>query len=374
MRTMHPVVGLGSYRWDPEWLPLDEFEERVRAIRRDMAARGWSGLIVHGNSQDCAALTYLTNFFPRNRWAIALVPAQGPAKLLVAGSTRDLPAASLLTWVKDVASYGDAGKILPGWIAALAKDGAKPRLGVYGESFMRHGVHQTIVGAARQHAETEDADSLLDAMMRSKRPRELSMIRKSCAILRKTLEALQGATSGGASVVSATVEAERVARASEAQDIRILFSLDGGRTLRPFEGLSDVRCDPLVAYVAVRYLGYWSEAMVTLTDKPSASRRKTAAALAALVAAAKPGVAAAELARAVNGGLPPHPMLGQALGHAIGLKLDEAPSLTPASATRLEPGGVYSLHVGVADETSGHALLSAMVAVHDGGNEVLWSA
>jgi Xaa-Pro aminopeptidase len=354
MRTMHPVVGLGSYRWDPEWLPLDEFEERLRVARREMASRGWSGLIVHGNSQDCAALTYLTNFFPRNRWAIALIPAQGPLKLLVAGSTRDLPAASLLTWVKDVASYGDAAKILPGWIGTT-----KPKLGVYGESFMRHGVHETIVGAARQHATLESADALLDGLMSRKRPRELSMIRKSCAILAKTVETLKREKAKGASVVAATVEAERVARASEAQDIRILFSLDGGKTLRPFEEISDVRCDPLVAYVAVRYLGYWSEAMVTLADKPHASRDAAAKALGALLAAAKPGAT-------LSGAPPnPHPALGKSLGHAIGLSLDEGNAA-------LQDGGVYSLHVGIADGAAGNALVSAMVAVKDGGNEILW--
>jgi hypothetical protein len=355
MRTMQPVVGLGSYRWDPEWLPLDEFEERLRAVRREMAVRGWSHLIVHGNAQDCAALTYLTNFYPRNRWAIALVPAQGPLKLLVAGSTRDLPAAALLTWVKDVASYGDAAKILPGWLGE-----AKPKIGLYGESFMRHAIHDTIAGGARKLGTVESADDLLNGMMRKKRPRELAMVRKSCAILKETVSALKRAKAAGEPVVAATIEAERVARLSEAQDIRILFSLDGGKMLRPFEELSERHCDPLVAYVAVRYLGYWSEAMVTLADKPTVARGEAADALVALVAAAKPGL--------VLAGVPgkPHPALGNCLGHSIGLALDEGDR-------PLEADGVYSLHVGVADEKYGYALMSAMVALKDGGNEVLWA-
>jgi Xaa-Pro aminopeptidase len=351
---MQPVVGLGSYRWDPEWLPLDEFEERLRAVRREMAARGWSHLIVHGNAQDCAALTYLTNFFPRNRWAIALIPVQGPLKLLVAGSTRDLPAAALLTWVKDVASYGDAAKIIPAWLGE-----GKRKIGLYGEAFMRHAVHDTIAGGARKLATVEGADALLDAAMRRKRPRELAMMRKSCAILRDTVAALKSEKAKGAPVVAATIEAERVARASQAQDIRILFSLDGGRTLRPFEELSNTRCDPLVAYIAVRYLGYWSEALVTVADAPNPAQREAADALVALVAEAKPGLRLAD----VEG--KPHPLIGNCLGHSIGLSLDEG-------SAPLEAGGVYSLHVGVADEKSGYALMSAMVALKDGGNEVLW--
>ena len=41
--------------------------------------------------------------------------------------------------------------------------------------------------------------------------------------------------------------------------------------------------------------------------------------------------------------------------------------------TAIEPGGVYSLRVGLSDER-GHAIVSAMVAVHEQGNEVLWSS
>ncbi|HEY5606944.1 MAG TPA: hypothetical protein VIM38_01255, partial [Alphaproteobacteria bacterium] len=111
MRTMHPVLVLGSYRWDQEWLPLDEFEERLRTVRGVMAAHGWDGLIVHGNSEESALLTYPTNFYPRLRWTLALVPAKGDMRLLVAGATRDLPAAAVLTWVKDVGWYGNADKV-----------------------------------------------------------------------------------------------------------------------------------------------------------------------------------------------------------------------------------------------------------------------
>jgi hypothetical protein len=116
----------------------------------------------------------------------------------------------------------------------------------------------------------------------------------------------------------------------------------------------------LVAYVAVRYLGYWSEAMVTLADAPNVARVRAAKALDALLAAARPEAVLPAL------DLPPHPILDARPGHAIGLSLDEG------EAARLQPGGVYSFTVGAADETAGHALLSAMVAVGPHGNEILW--
>ena len=373
MRTMHPVVGLGSYLWDQEWLPLDEFEERLRAVRRIMAERGWAGLIVHGNSQDSALLTYLTNFYPRLRWTLALVPLEGDLRLLVAGSPRDLPAARPLTWVKEVEDYGlNARKMLPAWIDALPKSGTHPRIGLYGADWMRRPIHATVAGAIAGRADAEPADEALEPLMRRKRPRELAMARRSAALLAETVTAMARAKDDGATTVAASIAAERTARLAAAQDIRVLFSLDRGRTLRPFEGLSEIRCDPLVAYVAVRYLGYWSEAMVTLGDSPA--RKAAAAALGAMIEAAKPGATGGELAaisRRHLGNLAPHPVIGGRVGHGIGLALDEAPILD-ANGGAMEPGGIYSLHVGVSDGT-GCALVSAMVAVGE-GCEVLWSA
>ncbi len=365
MRTMHPVVGLGSYRWDQEWLPIDEFEERLRAVRRLMAAEGWDGLIVHGDSQDSAVLTYLTNFFPRNRWAVALFGAEGPGTLMVATSARDLPIAATITWMREVAPFAEARKIVPDWVAGLA---GSPRIAVAGGAFMRRPVHAAVVGSAAKATAIVPADGALARLLHAKRPRELSMIRKSCAILGDTVAALDAARRSGASVVAASVEAERVARVSGAHDIRVLFSLDGGRTLRPFEETSDVRCDPLVCYLAVRYLGYWSEAMVTLSNSSSATRAACAESLDALIAAAKPGATGADLARAAGTVGPPHPVLGGHVGHAIGLDLDAAPI---ESGTTLAPGGVYSLHAGTAGD-AGAALVSAMVAVGEDGAELLW--
>src|SRR5690349_14559457 len=113
VQTMHPVLHVGSYGWDQEWLPLDEFGERIRAVRAVMEAQGWDGLLSHGDCQQCGLLTYLTNFFPRVRWALGLLARKGDPTLLVAGGIRDLPAAAELTWIRDVRSYGDTGKIVP---------------------------------------------------------------------------------------------------------------------------------------------------------------------------------------------------------------------------------------------------------------------
>jgi Xaa-Pro aminopeptidase len=376
VQSMHPVLHVGSYGWDQEWLPLDEFGERIRAVRRVMDAQGWDGLLFHGDCQQCSLLTYLTNFFPRVRWALGLLARKGDPTLLVAGGIRDLPAAAELTWVRDVRSYGDTGKIVPDWAKTLGAQG-RPKIGLYGSSFMRTEVHQTVTKTLAGCAEAIEADGLLDPLMRRKRPREGRMIRLSAGILDKVSKALAATFRAGETLTDAAVEAERVARFSGAQDIRILVSLDGGRTLQPFFRMKNHRGDVLVAYIAVRYLGYWSEGMVTVAAQPSAAARAAVLAVDAMVATAKPGATGAQLAAAAAKhlkALAPHPILEGRVGHGIGLALDEYPLLAAGSEIALEVGGVYSLRAGANDPNAGAALSSAMIALTASGTEILWSA
>jgi hypothetical protein len=48
--------------------------------------------------------------------------------------------------------------------------------------------------------------------------------------------------------------------------------------------------------------------------------------------------------------------------------------IAAASADTFEPGGVYSLRVGVSDARGGSAIVSAMIAVHEQDNDVLWAS
>ena len=62
-----------------------------------------------------------------------------------------------------------------------------------------------------------------------------------------------------------------------------------------------------------------------------------------------------------------HPVTLDALASPIGLALDAL----PGSGT-IEAGEVYSVRVGLTDGADGNAIVSAMVAVHDNGNDILW--
>jgi Xaa-Pro aminopeptidase len=184
--------------------------------------------------------------------------------------------------------------------------------------------------------------------MRVKSPRELDCIRAACATLQAAVAAMAEAKRKGAGVTATILAGEHVAIQRGAQEVRSLFSLDGGRTLRPFSVPVEQAVDPLQVYIAVRHAGYWADGFVVLADTPPADLAKAQDALRRYLSAVKPGA----------------PVAAPLAANGIGLALEE-----PVSVSRLEAGGVYSVRT-----TYGHACVSAMVAVSETGVETLWSA
>jgi hypothetical protein len=66
-----------------------------------------------------------------------------------------------------------------------------------------------------------------------------------------------------------------------------------------------------------------------------------------------------------------HPVTARGFGHCIGLALEEPYRLNETSDGVLEPGEVYTMRVGLADNGA-LAVVSAMVAIGEGNPEVLW--
>jgi Xaa-Pro aminopeptidase len=379
MITMHPAVILGYHLndWVPERLPLAQFEARLSALRQQMRANGWDGLIVHGDAQQGGLLAWLTNFCPRLRWALCLIGLEGEPQLLVAASTRDLPATRKLTWCQSVDVYGHAAKLLPEWGDSLRSVGVSSgpaRIAVHDMSRMRNAVCKTIEKTLGGNAELRDAQSLLDTFIQPKQAYELGVVRQAHTLLRNVVRELQQAWREGRPVCEAVLQAELFARRAQAHDVRILFSVDGGRTLRPFEGIDTIKSPTLVCYIAVRHLGYWADTFVTCDAQDAAMARAAAAILEAFVKTAAPGITGTTLFKAVLPHLSDfewHPMLEGQCGHGIGLALDERPNLSLDSDDAMQTGGLYSLQAGLANAKGQGVLISATVHLSAHGTERL---
>jgi Xaa-Pro aminopeptidase len=375
MRTMQPCVTIGSYTWAQDRLPTDEFGLRVDELRAAMERNNWVAVLVYGDVRDHAALAYLSNFIPRVRWGMALLPRSGEPRLLCAMSTRDLPAMRMLTWIGDVRSGmgPEWEKAFDPWFERF-HDGQTIALGTLGFDIMAPLLQQSVSRSLGERISLQRAEDILGMPPQRKRPRELTMMRASCELVQTAAKAFVDAWRKSGEPETAALEAERLARSLAAQDVRTLVSLDGGRTLVPFQGLFEKRPGPLVGYLAVKVMGYWADLYVTADERQTEASRRTDSALASLIAAVRPGARAADVFAAASSALAPlplHPVLSGSVGHGIGLSLDEQPQLRAGAETKLTEDGIYTLQAGIADPTAGNALLSAIVRVTAKGTEVL---
>ena len=322
-----------------------------------MDANGWKAVLVYGDASEHSALAYFTNFVPRLRWGMALIPREGEPRLLASMSSRDVPAMKLMTFIPDVLSGWNWDTAFDPWLAKLTGDDPMD-IGTVGFDLMRPPQFRLLEKSLGNRFRLREGDAAV-AACRTTRSRQLSQVRAASPVLTAAAEAFVAAWRNGTDVEGAALAAERTARLMAAQDVRTLVSFDGGRTLAPFRGVFEAKSDPLVGYLAVKHAGVWADIFVTAASRASDVQRRVQAALDAMLAAAGPGARASTLhAKAVAqlGALPLHAVLSDSVGRRIGFSLDEGGALTHEADHALAPGEVYTLHVGAHNPASGGAL------------------
>jgi hypothetical protein len=368
MRTMHPTLLIGPADWVAARWPREEFVGRLAGLWRDHpdATRA----IVYGNASDHAALAYLTHFTPKLEAAVALFAREGEPRLLVGGGSNMLPAARPLTFIDDIG-------LLRGAASAAEWAGAFPagNCVLIGGDAMPYDLRCTLEAELGPEACITRGDDRLRARMRSKSLREVAALRIACGTLELAVTALRRAFHSGRGVTGAVLAAEHTALQSGAQDVRSLFNIDRGETLRPFDALIPRHLDPLLVYLAVRHDGYWAESFISLSRKADAMQARARSAVDAMVAAVRPGLPSADLWHIIetySGDCERHPLIQLSFGSSIGLALDEQILLTRGDGDRFAPGEVYSLRAGFRDRKGSSAIASAMVIVTETGRVRIW--
>jgi Xaa-Pro dipeptidase len=137
--------------------------------------------------------------------------------------------------------------------------------------------------------------------------------------------------------------------------------------------------DVLVSETSAPIWGYNAELeRAMIIGKPTGEMRRlfdhTVAAQNVALAALRPGVACADVDRAVLAYFEEHDLMRywrQHVGHAIGLRNHEAPFLDVGDQTVVEPGMVFTIEPGLYDPAVGGFRHSDTVAVVEDGIEVL---
>ena len=166
MQTMQSVLLYGDYAWQRDLVPIAEFEARVTATRDLMGRQQWDGLVVHGDSRESAALCYLTNFVPNQRWCLALIAKKEPIRVIASVGPRDLPAVRPLTWVEDVRAAGNVKTPLSEWLTELCcatgRAGGSARIGVVDLARMRADIGREVEAVCRSFGSLQDVSEQLE--------------------------------------------------------------------------------------------------------------------------------------------------------------------------------------------------------------------
>jgi Xaa-Pro aminopeptidase len=252
----HSVLKRGCSTWNPQELPQVEFQARLDAVRKEMAQQALDALVIYGDNYSFADLCYLTNYFPKVRGGIAVVPRGGAISLLLNIGSRDVPFAKTLTWVEDVRASnqvgGDGAKLLKEKGFEIAKIG----LADSGKGFPLPQLEE--MKAALPEVSWQSCDGMIASPRLRKTARELEAMRAAGRLLNQVCAGARDLIKPGRKEYEIVADIDRLARDKGAEDIRILA---GEKRLNPpsFKQSATLG-NHWAVYLAVQHERYWADA------------------------------------------------------------------------------------------------------------------
>jgi Xaa-Pro aminopeptidase len=338
----HSVLKRGCSTWDPKQLPAEVFQSRLSAVREQMAKRDLDALVIYGDNYCFADLCYLTNYFPKVRGGIAVVPRDGAISLLLNIGSRDVPFAKTLTWVEDVRASNQVGADGAKLLKEKGLEKAKVGLADSGQGFPLPQLED--MKRALPQVSWVDCDSMVQPLRLVKSTQELAAMREAGRVLREICAGAGGFVKPGRKEYEIVADIDRLARDQGAEDMRILA---GEKRLNPpsFKQAANL-ADHWAIYIAVQHERYWAEAgrtfILSADAKVAAAYRKAQEIVAAMAKKLKPGgpVSAIEdtARRELGEFYATASMYGVANG--IGLNQWEAPFLNESDAREIGAASV----------------------------------
>jgi Xaa-Pro aminopeptidase len=370
VNSLVPVLVHGRAVLDLEYLPVDEFEERLKAVRAIMADSGVQAAIIACSSGRYANVSYLTGYRATIRHSVLLVHGSRPSVMFAGlGGARGFDQIRAISWVEDVRYYGDQGA---GARAVLTEWGVSGGpIGVAGfQSDVPLGVVSEIV-AGLDGFELRPLDEELFTLRRRKNPRELALLARSAGIAARARQAAATEFIRSASPYKAAIAAELRARVEGVCEFRVLANLAEDGALRPLGAAEGSLSRHLTMHIGLEASGYWAETTFGFPlrgDGPGALAQQAVGAMAAL---ARPGVRLAQLADAAAKVLDDEERIRFAtslgLGQGLGLGVEDELAVTAESTATLAGGEVLSLRAVAAQGAQWFpATATVLVTAHGG--------
>jgi len=221
-----------------------------------MARQNLDALVIYGDNYSFADLCYLTNYFPKVRGGIAVVPWEGAVSMLLNIGSRDVPFAKTLTWVEDVRASNQVGA--DGATLLKEKGFEKAKIGLIdsGQGFPLPQLEE--MKTALPQVNWQDCAPMLQPLRLVKTAQELAAMREAGRLLQEICAGAEGFTKSGRKEYEVVADIDRLARDKGAEDIRILA---GEKRLNPPSFKQAGRIGGHWAiYLAVQHERYWAEA------------------------------------------------------------------------------------------------------------------
>ena len=344
----------GAFDWDRERAPERVFRERLAAVRRLMAERGLSRMVMAANTFDDGAAAWLTSFTPKLGPAFALIPAQGEPRLLFSGGPGMKSSAQKLTWLNDVLAL----KSLPPDAIDFFK-GTTSRLGLYAGAALAHSDWAALRGVA---TEIVLLDEGVNTMRGERTAADLRTAELGASLFGRVEIALERAVAKRLDRRCALLAAERQAREAGAQDFRARISLRPFGPPEPADHAEPLPNEGVSVAIALRVQQIWFTGTTGVSSPPQHVRRTLANAWRSLMEIIGPGATLADLRKTVSSSC-------SLKVEAIGFSMSES---ALAQNAPIGPGKVLSVSLASLAETP--AAGCAFVEIGDHGARVLWAA
>jgi Xaa-Pro aminopeptidase len=351
----HSVLKRGCSTWDKQQMPEEEYQRRLESLRQQMARQGLDALVIYGDNYNYADLCYLTNYFPKVRGGIGIIPRSGPIALLLNIGSRDVPFAKSLTWVDDVRASGQVGHDGAEILKQKGLGQAKVGLMDSGKGFPLPQLEE--LKESLPQVKWQPSHSMLQQMRLQKSARELAALRQAGRVLNEICHEAQEFIQQGRKEYEIVADIDRLARDKGVEDIRILA---GERRLQPpsFKMTTSVG-NHWAVYLAIQHERYWAESGRTyvLSSEPKlqSAYQKGQEIVAQMAMQLKPGNSVKAIDESARGRLGEFYATAAiyGLGNGIGLNQWEAPFLSEDEARQV---GALSTGASVLNESMTMAL------------------
>jgi len=216
----HSVLKRGCSTWDPKEVPQAEFQLRLDAVRGEMARQKLDALVIYGDNYSFADLCYLTNYFPKVRGGISVVPRDGAISLLLNIGSRDVQFAKTLTWVEDVRASNQVGA--DGAKLLKEKGFEKAKIGLMDSGLGFPLPQLEDMKGALPNVNWQACDAMIVPQRLVKTARELGAMREAGHLLSDICDGARAFIKQGRKEYEVIADIDRLARDKGAEDIRIL--------------------------------------------------------------------------------------------------------------------------------------------------------